>query len=262
MASIEHQTDDMQRSRRKSNVKLIAVLLTMLAFMCLPALFAFAHAEVASSSRSNAAIDRTEGAVAAELSEQGLHYGAPLYLQITKQPQQLSAFVQSSNGSYQHFKSWPICSYSGGLGPKQKEGDGKSPEGFYTVTPASMNPNSSYHLSFNLGYPNAYDRAQGYTGSFLMVHGKCASIGCYAMGDDAIEEIWTLMTRAFEGGQSVIPVHIFPFEMTARNLQAYAGHAAEPFWRELAPAWIEFEDTAQPPMITVANGHYVLAGVQ
>ena len=123
-----------------------------------------------------------------------------------------------------------------------------------------MNPASSYHLSFNLGYPNARDRALGLTGDYLMVHGNCVSIGCYAMTDAGIEEIWTLMQAAFENGQREVPVHIFPFEMTAANLMAHSGHSEIAFWRELSAIWMAFETSARPPTITQKSGHYLVAG--
>ena len=95
------------------------------------------------------------------------------------------------------------------------QGDRQAPEGFYTVTKAQMNPNSSLYLAFNLGYPNLYDRANRRTGDFLMVHGKCRSAGCYAMTDGLIEEIYALAREAFIGGQETIQVHALPFRMTA-----------------------------------------------
>lgn len=237
-------------------------MVTMLVFMLLPVLLATASAEVPSSARSDAAIARVEASLSARLESQNLELGAAVYLRITKQPARLTAYIQSVDNQYVEFRSWDICTYSGGLGPKKSEGDGKSPEGFYNVSSEQMNPRSSFHLSFNLGFPNAFDRLQGYTGSYLMVHGRCASIGCYAMGDDAIEEIWTLMTHAFVGGQKNIPVHIFPFEISAKNLQNLSDHPSEPFWRQLAPAWQTFEATSIPPSVVVRGGRYVVAGTQ
>jgi len=123
--------------------------------------------------------------------------------------------------------------YSGELGPKFKQGDGQSPEGFYFVKPGQMNPYSSYHLSFDLGYPNTYDRAHGRTGDYLMVHGDCVSIGCYAMTDAGIEEIYTLMGAALKGGQPFVRVHAFPFPMTEENLKRHEGNKNIEFWKNL-----------------------------
>jgi len=154
-------------------------------------------------------------------------------------------------------RSFDICTWSGDLGPKLKEGDGQSPEGFYFIKPSSLNPNSSYHLSFNLGFPNAYDRARGFTGSFLMVHGDCVSIGCYAMTNDGIEDIYADAEAAFAGGQSFIRVHIFPFEMTKANLDAQRGNRNYVFWSNLKTGWDWFEHEKRPPNVTVIDKAYV-----
>lgn len=155
------------------------------------------------------------------------------------------------------FKGYPICAWSGNLGPKEKEGDGQSPEGFYFVPPDAMNPNSQFHLSFNLGFPNAYDRAHGRTGSFLMVHGDCVSIGCYAMTDKAIEEIYVLAEAAHTGGQSYFRVHIFPFRMTDENMSAHDASPWIDYWRNLKAGYDAFEDTRIPPNVRVENKNYV-----
>ena len=109
------------------------------------------------------------------------------------------------DGRFYLFKTYPICSYSGGLGPKVSQGDRQAPEGFYLVSQEQMNPRSKYHLSFNVGFPNAYDRAYGRTGQDIMVHGDCTSAGCYAMTDAVIEEIFILAREALQGGQDGLP---------------------------------------------------------
>ncbi len=153
-------------------------------------------------------------------------------------------------------RSFEICTWSGALGPKLREGDGQSPEGFYFIRPSSLNPNSSYHLSLNLGFPNAYDRAHDRTGSFLMVHGDCVSIGCYAMTDAGIEEIYADVEAAFAGGQDFIRVHIFPFEMTEQNLTAQSGNPNHAFWTNLKSGWDWFEEARRPPNVTVVDKTY------
>lgn len=217
-----------------------------------------ALSEIPDSRRSKAAFERTAPRLLTELGAQNHQLGAPIFIQITKVPAELSVYLQSEDGSYEHFRTYPICAYSGGLGPKKREGDGKSPEGFYFVRPSQLNPASSYHLSFNLGFPNKFDQAQGYSGSFLMVHGSCVSIGCYAMTDPAIEEIWTLMVSAFEHGQREIPVHIFPYKMNWPVRAALPNHDDRQFWRSLIPAWTAFAATRIPPEISVAGGQYVI----
>jgi murein L,D-transpeptidase YafK len=211
-----------------------------------------------SSARSQAAEARVHDRLAADMAAKGLRLGAPVFLRITKQPGELSLFVAGADGRFALYKTYPICAFSGALGPKRRAGDGQAPEGFYAVPARAMNPWSSFHLSFDLGYPNAYDRALGRTGSALMVHGDCVSIGCYAMGDAAIEEIWTAMAAAFRAGQARVAVHAFPFPMTEANLAAHAGDPNIAFWRTLKRGADSFAVTGKPPAIGVRNGTYVV----
>ena len=251
------------KQRVPPRIKFLAFILAALAFLCLPALFAFAGAdELSRTTRSDAAYAQNVQSLRDALQADGLALGQPVYLRITKQPAELTAYIAAADGAYHAFRTWPVCSVSGKLGPKVREGDGQAPEGFYTVPPAAMNPASQFHLSFNLGFPNAHDRALGHTGSYLMVHGACASVGCFAMTDAGIAEIWTLMQAAFEGGQASVPVHIFPFPMTQENLQRHAGDAPAPFWRSLAPAWDAFEATGRVPQVTTQGGVYMVRAAQ
>lgn len=251
------------RHRRRPRPNILAILLAMLGFLCLPAMLAFAHAgTVAETARSKAAYGAQAPQLETALAEKGLKLGSPVFLQITKQPAMLTAYVASEDGRYVAFRSWPVCAASGTLGPKLAEGDFQAPEGFYRVKPGQMNPASSYHLAFNLGFPNAFDRAHDRTGSFLMVHGSCVSIGCFAMTDQGIEEIWTLMQAAFEGGQAAVDVHIFPFPMTAANLAAHAASEHAAFWQALKPGWDAFEMTGKVPATRVAGGAYQIRTVQ
>ncbi len=216
-----------------------------------------------SSPRSQEAISQWTPKLEADLKEVGLKLGSPVFFRITKttQPEDrqgyLEAFVQSESIKFEFFKKWAICTYSGDLGPKLKEGDGQSPEGFYFVKSTSLNPNSSYHLSFNIGFPNRYDRAHNRTGSFLMVHGDCVSIGCYAMTDEGIEEIYTLMDAAFQNGQPFVRVHIFPFVMTDQNMLSVSDNQHYDFWENLKQGWDHFEKKQYPPNAEVVNKQYV-----
>lgn len=231
----------------------------LFAFSLLGVSFAWEASAAPSSSRSKAAIARVSDTLKADLADSSLTLGAPVFIRIIKQKSELQVFLQRKDGPYELFQTYPICAWSGELGPKLKEGDGQSPEGFYSVSPVQMNPSSSFHLSFNLGYPNAFDRAHGRTGSYLMVHGNCVSIGCYAMTDPVIEELWTLMVHAFDAGQTRVPVHIFPFEMTEDNLAANAGSKWSSFWNSLATVWAAFEQTGHPPDVRVVDKAYVLS---
>lgn len=205
----------------------------------------------------------------APLIETPLAERSEIFLRIIKMPTPnsqpgrntgtLEAFVRSGSGEFTPYKIWPICTYSGRLGPKLKQGDRQSPEGFYFVNKSRLNPNSRYHLRFNLGYPNAYDRAHGRTGDFLMVHGDCVSIGCYAMTDKSIEEIYALVEGALDSGQSFVRVHAFPFPMTDENLAATRGNSNYEFWSNLKLGWDWFETHGAPPDVNVQNKRYVFS---
>jgi murein L,D-transpeptidase YafK len=193
-----------------------------------------------------------------ELAGKDLEYGAPIFIRIFKKERLLEVWLKKDI-SFNLFKAYPICTYgSGGLGPKIRQGDGKAPEGFYFVTPSRLNPVSNFHLSFNLGYPNSYDSHHGRTGSALMVHGNCVSIGCYAMTDSGIEEIFTLADAAFRKGQSFFRVHIFPYKMTTENMEKYKENAWYGFWSNLKDGYDFFENNNRiPPNVEVRNGKYV-----
>jgi murein L,D-transpeptidase YafK len=197
-------------------------------------------------------------AAQARLAKLGMTQESPILVRIFKQEAELEVWKQKDDGRFHHFKTYPICNYSGDLGPKLKEGDKQSPEGFYTVSPGRMNPNSNFHLSFNLGYPNAYDAAHGRTGAHLMVHGDCSSAGCYAMTDALIEEIYAIAREAFEGGQREFHVHAFPFRMTDEKLARYEGHRWYGFWQTLKDGYDAFEQTRVQPSVTVCEKRYVV----
>lgn len=193
---------------------------------------------------------------AERLAEKGVRLGDPVFIRIFKQESKLELWMKRGE-RFVLFATYPICRWSGLLGPKLKEGDRQSPEGFYTVGSGQLNPNSRWHRSFNLGYPNRFDRAHGRTGSFLMVHGGCGSIGCYAMTNPVIDEIWRLVTAALKGGQARFPVHVFPFRMTRWNMALQSGRKWEAFWRDLKVGHDLFEETRVPPIISVCERRYV-----
>jgi len=188
----------------------------------------------------------------------GLTLGSSVFLRILKQEKQIEAWVLGDDGRYVLFRTYAICTHSGSLGPKTREGDQQAPEGFYFVPPSRMNPASSFHLSFDLGYPNVFDRSHGRTGDYLMVHGACVSIGCYAMTDAVIEELWVLMDAAFRAGQPFVRAHAFPFAMTEANLAKEANSPHSEFWGQLAEGWRAFERTGVPPNVVVRGGRYII----
>lgn len=189
------------------------------------------------------------------LTEHGLAQGAPVFMRIFKKEFELELWMKR-DGVFHRFATYPICRWSGGLGPKVQQGDHQAPEGFYTVDATALNPNSSWYRSFNLGYPNAFDRAHGRTGSLIMVHGGCGSVGCFAMTDPQIKEIWQLVTAAFDAGQKRFQVQVYPFRMSDETLTGYAGHPAEPWWRTLKKGNDLFEAALLPPRVHVCKGQY------
>ena len=193
----------------------------------------------------------------AELAQKNMPIESPMLVRLFKQEAELEVWKQDASGRYDLLKTYPICRWSGELGPKIKEGDRQAPEGFYPITPAQMNPNSQFYLSFNMGYPNAYDRAWGRTGSQLMVHGDCSSRGCYAMTDDQISEIYALARESFFGGQRAFQVQAYPFRMTAANFAKHRNNPNIPFWRMLKEGNDHFEITRQEPVVEVCEKRYV-----
>ena len=155
-----------------------------------------------------------------------------MLVRLFKQEAELEVWKQDRSGKFALLKTYPICRWSGDLGPKVKEGDRQAPEGFYSIGPGQMNPQSAYYLSFNMGYPNAFDKALGRTGSQLMVHGDCSSRGCYAMTDEQISEIYTLGRESFFGGQRAFQVQAYPFRMTPVNMARHRNNPNMPFWED------------------------------
>ena len=191
------------------------------------------------------------------LVELSAKVGDPVFIRIFKEESLLEIWIRTGT-EYQHLKDYAICSYSGYLGPKLKEGDRQAPEGFYKVKKHQLNPNSKFYLSFNLGYPNKYDRAHKRTGSFLMVHGNCVSDGCYAMTDDKIEEIYMLVENALQKGQKYVPVHAYPFRMTEENMALFSDNEWYDFWVNLKEGYDYFEAEKLPPFVKVENREYTI----
>lgn len=191
------------------------------------------------------------------LRAKGSEQNAPMLIRAFKKEAELEVWKQKKDGKYVLFKTYPMCRWSGQLGPKVTEGDRQVPEGFYTITPGQMNPNSHYYLSFNVGYPNAYDRANGHTGGSIMVHGICSSAGCFSMTDKQIEEIYAMAREAFAGGQRQIQMQSYPFRMTAENLAKLRLDPNMPFWRELKKGNDFFDVTKLETPVGVCNRKYV-----
>jgi murein L,D-transpeptidase YafK len=182
---------------------------------------------------------------------------SPILVRVFKQEAELEVWKQDTTGLFKILKVYPICRWSGDLGPKLKEGDRQAPEGFYTITPELMNPNSDYHLAINVGFPNSFDKANNRDGSLLMIHGDCSSSGCYAMTDEQISEIYSLARDSFLGGRPSFQVQAYPFRLTPANLAQHRNSPNLPFWKMLKVGNDHFETTHLEPKVDVCNRRYV-----
>lgn len=189
--------------------------------------------------------------------------GRPVFLRVIKKSNRdgrLEVWLEEPKSKrFELYKTYRIAYFSGALGPKIQQGDGQAPEGFYFVSRGRMNPKSSFHLSMDIGYPNEYDRHYGRTGDYLMIHGNSVSVGCFAMTDLSIEQIYTLVDAALKNGQKVVRVHCFPFAMTGENLGDHSENEHIEFWRNLQDGWDWFEEKKRPPNVTVEEGKYVFS---
>jgi murein L,D-transpeptidase YafK len=191
------------------------------------------------------------------LEQKHMPKDSPILVRIFKEESELEVWKQDETGRFQILRVYPICRWSGDLGPKVHEGDRQAPEGFYTITPALMQPNSNYYLAINTGFPNAYDRANDRHGAFLMIHGDCSSRGCYAMTDEQIGEIYSLARESFLGGQQSFQIQAYPFRMTPANLARHRTNPNIAFWRMIKEGNDHFEVSHLEPKVDVCNKHYV-----
>ncbi|VIO80704.1 hypothetical protein CI1B_85220 [Bradyrhizobium ivorense] len=193
----------------------------------------------------------------AAMAEKDMDLQSPMLVRLFKQEAELEVWKQDRSGRMALLKTYPICRWSGDLGPKIREGDRQAPEGFYSINPSQMNPQSAYYLSFNTGYPNAFDKALGRTGSQLMVHGDCSSRGCYAMTDEQIAEIYSLGRESFFGGQKAFQLQAYPFRMTPVNMAKHRNNPNMPFWKMIKEGYDHFEVTRQEPKVDFCEKKYV-----
>jgi murein L,D-transpeptidase YafK len=196
------------------------------------------------------------------LEQKKMPKDSPILVRIFKEESELEVWKQDTTGRFQILKVYPICRWSGDLGPKVYEGDRQAPEGFYAITPDLMNPNSNYYLAINTGFPNSYDKANGRTGALLMIHGDCSSRGCYAMTDEQIGEIYSLARESFLGGQHSFQLQAYPFRMTPLNMARHRTNPNMAFWKMLKEGNDHFEATRLEPKIDVCNRHYVFDAEQ
>ena len=196
------------------------------------------------------------------LDQKHIPKNSPILVRIFKEESELEVWKQDTTGRFQILKVYPICRWSGDLGPKVNEGDRQAPEGFYTITPELMNPNSNYYLAINTGFPNAFDKANDRHGAFLMIHGDCSSRGCYAMTDEQIGEIYSLARESFLGGQQSFQIQAYPFRMTPVNLARHRTNPNMAFWKMIKQGNDHFEVTHLEPKIDVCDRRYVFDAQQ
>lgn len=194
------------------------------------------------------------------LKEHGIAADAPIMIRVFKAESEMEIWTGDETGNYRLFATYPICYWSGGLGPKVKEGDKQAPEGFYAMgMEQSIHEGTRWPKSLNVGYPNPFDKINLRSGSHILIHGGCASIGCFAMTNAVSLEIFKLASDAFDAGQPNIPVHVFPFRMTEANLVKYSEPKWDGFWRNLKEGYDLFERTHRPPRVSVCGMRYGFA---
>src|SRR3984957_10705085 len=238
------------------------VFRTLLALAALPAALAAALALAGCDTDggvmpSGRALAPLSDKMLADIEAKNMTKESPILVRLYKEESELEVWKQDNTGHFELLKTYPICRWSGELGPKIKLGDRQAPEGFYTITPGQMNPNSSYYLAINTGFPNSYDRANGRTGEFLMIHGDCSSSDCYAMTDEQIAEIYALARESFFGGQKAFQIQAYPFHMTPLNMAKHRDSPNMAFWKMIKEGNDHFEVTHLEPKVDVCDKHYV-----
>src|SRR3954449_12816687 len=191
------------------------------------------------------------------LREKKMPIQSPILVRVFKEEAELEVWKQDTTGRFQILKTYPICRWSGDLGPKLWEGDRQTPEGFYRVTPELMNPNSNFYLAINIGFPNSFDKANKREGSLVMIHGDCSSSGCYSMTDQQMGEIYSLARDSFLGGRPTFQVQAYPFRLTPANLARHRNNPNLDFWKMLKIGNDHFETMHLEPKVDVCNRRYV-----
>ncbi len=243
------------------NRTLVRAVLTSVA-LAAGALLAGCNSDEISLANNAKANQPVSAKLVAEMASKNMDIQSPMLVRLFKQEAELEVWKQDRTGRFALLKTYPICRWSGDLGPKVREGDRQAPEGFYAISPSQMNPQSAYYLSFNTGYPNAYDRSLGHTGSELMVHGDCSSRGCYAMTDEQIAEIYSLGRESFFGGQKSFQFQAYPFKMTPVNMAKHRNNPNMPFWKMIKEGYDHFEVTKQEPKVDFCEKKYVFDAVK
>src|SRR5712691_3485476 len=233
---------------------------SLLASAAIAAAIALAGCDTDGTVPSTRSMQPLSAQMLAEIEQKNMEKESSILVRLFKEEAELEVWKEDRSGRLALLKTYPICRWSGELGPKIKEGDRQAPEGFYTITPGLMNPNSSYYLAINMGFPNAYDKANGRSGAFLMIHGDCSSRGCYAMTDEQIAEIYALARESFFGGQRAFQIQAYPFKMTPLNMAKHRNSPHLAFWKMLKQGYDHFEVTRLEPKVDVCEKRYVFDG--
>ncbi len=198
-------------------------------------------------------------------TEKGIDFDKQtIFIRVFKREKEMELWIKNTNSSYSLLTIYPICAISGTYGPKRKKGDYQVPEGFYHID--RFNPQSAFHLSLGLNYPNASDKILSDAknpGGDIFIHGSCVSIGCMAMTHEKIKELYIAAVEAKNNGQHKIPVHIFPFRMTEENMSFFAEKYKDEevlltFWKNIKTGFDYFEKNKKLPSVSVnSKGKYL-----
>lgn len=214
------------------------------------------------------ALSRKADTLKKQFAAKGLQWPAhEIYIRSFKYDSQLEVWVRNSNSEpFKLFKTYSVCALAGTMGPKRMEGDYQVPEGFYYIN--QFKPNSAYHMSLGLNYPNVSDKilaASSNPGGGIYIHGSCVTVGCIPIQDNQIEELYLIAMGAKSSGEDFIPVHIFPIRYDNPKSEAYFEKATkdEPgiqkFAAKIKEVYDYFEKERKLPVISIdPKGDYVI----
>lgn len=212
--------------------------------------------------RVRTAYDQKWDILKKELSKENINGAFNMYITAYKSEGKLEIWLKNKpQKKYKLFKTYNFSAHSGTLGPKVKQGDLQTPEGFYNIN--VFNPKSNYYLSLGINYPNNVDLLRSgreNPGNDIYIHGDQVTIGCIPLTDEKIKEVYLLAVEARSNGQKHIPVHIFPFKMTEANLRKYTIQYPKQiaFWKNLQPGYTYFEKHNTLPSIDQEKGSYLI----
>lgn len=213
---------------------------------------------IQTTATGQAAIGRVRGRLQFAFDDLGITYGAPIYLRLVKGQRRLEVWVQGRNQLYVRLRAYRICGASPNAGPRRMGQLDQQPEGFYQINTTSLRPPTASYLGIDIGWPNAFDRAQNWHGQASLLQAGCAAEPHFGLTDPDLEEVYALVYAALASGQASVPLHIFPFEMNALRMMTIGNGPNAVFWSQLTPAWRAFENTKKPPRVLVSGRRYVV----